>query len=413
MNRYQDIVGRVNYWLFLAVVALLPFPQIALRYACVLWVISWFLEGRWLTKPRSFKENRMAIPFLLFGLWYAWKLVSGFWVDDLSAWRWEMERYLSFGLIVPIGLWGVNRHYDWRVAAKTLIISCVVALPIYLATMGILYFHEDWCIQHINSEWTQYSTWWRFFAEDISHIKHRLFLCSVEMFGAIMAFELIDRKRHWWWYVTAIIVMLATIPLTSSRQSILTCAALMVAAIICSMPRRYRLRYGVGILLLGMVLGGGLLKMHPRMQNFDLSDITEMREISYEHDIRFNIWGVALQNPSDYWLYGIGGGQSTNYMVKRYQDLGLEYYEQKHYHPHNQYLEELMEIGIPGLLLFLLAWLAIPFCAKEKGRETAILFVTLFMLNMLTDCMFGKFCGIALWAVGLMFIYLQSDSHKQ
>jgi O-antigen ligase len=102
-------------------------------------------------------------------------------------------------------------------------------------------------------------------------------------------------------------------------------------------------------------------------------------------------------------------------MVAKYQDVGLEYYKEKHYHPHNQYLEELMEIGIPGLLLFLLAWLAIPFCAKEKGRETAILFTALFMMNMLTDCMFGKFCGIALWAVGMMFMLMQSrpQSHEE
>ena len=71
MNTYQEIVGRANWWLFLVVVALLPFPQIALRFACVLWIFCWALEGRWLTKPRSLKENKMAIPFLLFGLWYA------------------------------------------------------------------------------------------------------------------------------------------------------------------------------------------------------------------------------------------------------------------------------------------------------------------------------------------------------
>ena len=82
------------------------------------------------------------------------------------------------------------------------------------------------------------------------------------------------------------------------------------------------------------------------------------------------------------------------------------------YHPHNQYLEELMEIGFFGLLLFILAWLSIIYYAEKRGRQTAILFTTLFMLNMLTDCMFGKFCGIALWAIGLMFILLQSNTQS-
>ena len=71
-----------------------------------------------------------------------------------------------------------------------------------------------------------------------------------------------------------------------------------------------------------------------------------------------------------------------------------------------------MEIGIPGLLFFLLAWISIPLYASKKGRLTAILFTTLFALNMFTDCMFGRFDGIALWAVGLLFILLQSDPQR-
>ena len=62
-----------------------------------------------------------------------------------------------------------------------------------------------------------------------------------------------------------------------------------------------------------------------------------------------------------------------------------------------------MEIGIPGLVLFLLAWLSILFCTEGEGKRFAILFVTLFGLNMLTDCMFGKFDGIALWTVGMVY----------
>ena len=110
MNRYQDIIGKVNYGIFLATVALLPFPQILLRYMCVLWIIAWLLEGRWLSKPMSLRENKIAIPFILFGLWYIWKIVSGLWASDYDAWAWQMERYIAFGMIIPVGIWGVNKQ---------------------------------------------------------------------------------------------------------------------------------------------------------------------------------------------------------------------------------------------------------------------------------------------------------------
>ena len=71
MNKYRDIVGRINYGFFLAVVFLLPFPQVCLRYACVAWFIAWILELRWLQKPATniqLSIIKTILPFLLFGL---------------------------------------------------------------------------------------------------------------------------------------------------------------------------------------------------------------------------------------------------------------------------------------------------------------------------------------------------------
>lgn len=405
MSKYRDIIGRINYALFLAVVALLPFPQIFLRYAAVLWLVSWYLEARYLRKPESIRANKMAIPFILFGLWYVWRILSGLWAPDHAAWSWQMERYLTYGLIVPVGIWGVNERYNWRQIGRVLSIACVVAIPFYLIIMTVLYYHRE-IIDQLQwvAEWNYGVHGWKsFFINNISVLKHRLFLCSVEMLGAVVALQVWKEKK--WVPAILIPIMLSSIPLTGSRQSILTLTAMIIACLIYIMPRKRRWQYGIGILLLGIIIGGGFLKLHPRMQQFDLSAITEMREINPEHDVRFNIWGIALQHPSDYLPLGLGAGQSTNYMMARYQETGCDYYYQKQYNSHNQYLEETIEIGIFGLLLFILAWFAIPLFAKGNGRFTAILFTILYMLNMFTDCMFGRFDGIALWAVGMVFIY--------
>ncbi|MBO4454322.1 MAG: O-antigen ligase family protein [Paludibacteraceae bacterium] len=413
MNRYQEIVGKINYGLFLTVVALLPFPQIALRITCVLWIVAWALEGRWLSRPKSLRENPMAIPFILFGVWYAWQALSWFWAGDSGRWAWQMERYLTFVLMVPVGIWGVNRHYHWRTAGKVLVWTCVLAIPLYVGIATLFYHHPE-LPQHIHWEkpWDySHQTWFPFFADNISRMKHRLFFSSVELFGMVMAAQLYkDRK---WLAALLILTMLTGILLTGSRQIIMTTTVLIAVGLLCEMPKPYRLRYGLGILLLGIVLGGGLLKLHPRMQNFDLSDITEMRQVEDDHDIRFNIWGTALQQPKDYLWYGLGAGQSKEYIRSKFEEIGFSFLGTQDFHPHNQYLEVLMEMGVFGLLFFLLAWVSIPLCAKEKGRLTAILFLTVFAFNMFTDCMFAKFCGIGLWAVGLLFILLQSDAQRQ
>ena len=394
MNKYQDIIGRINYMLFLVVVALLPFPQTPLRYACVFWIISWFMELRWLKRPPSLKANPLLIPFILFGLWYALKALSGLWATDLHAWAWQMERYLTFILMVPVGIWGLNEYYDWKKAGQVLVIAAAVAVPFYIALMTSFHFHRDWIALFTwREEWFVVPDWYTFCTENISIFKHRLFLCSIELFAIIVAFQLPRKSYNY----VAIAFMLAAIPLTGSRQSVITAVAIAALALVGQLPKPLRLRYGLAILLLGIVLGALLLSLHPRMHNFNP-----------DNDIRLTIWSVALQHPSDYLAHGIGAGQSTNYLVEHFREAELNYYVYMRYHSHDQYLEELMEIGIGGLLLFIIAWLAVPLCTKTKGRPLAILFTTIFVLNMFTDCMFGQFCGIALWAISMLFILLQA-----
>lgn len=175
------------------------------------------------------------------------------------------------------------------------------------------------------------------------------------------------------------------------------------------LPQAYRRTYGIGILTAGVLMGGALLLLHPRMQPSYWERPEALWEIDETHDPRTNIWKLAWEQPSDYMAHGLGAGQNTGYLMERYKEHHLYIYTAMHFHCHNQYLEELMELGIGGLLLFLLAWASIPLCAKGIGKQTAWLFCLMMLLNMFTDCIFSTFCGVALWAVSLILIRLQSD----
>ena len=134
LYKYQSFMGQLNYTLFLIVVALLPFPQYFLRHACVAWLVAWLLEGRVFTKP-NMQEWRKMMPFIMFGGWYLWKIISGLWADDLRAYSWQLERYMTFGFLVPVGIWGVSDHYDWKQICKVLAVSCVAVAGVYIFTL--------------------------------------------------------------------------------------------------------------------------------------------------------------------------------------------------------------------------------------------------------------------------------------
>jgi O-antigen ligase len=146
------------------------------------------------------------------------------------------------------------------------------------------------------------------------------------------------------------------------------------------------------------------------MQKFDYEQLLNIRQVDQNNNIRLNIWGVALDSPRDYSLYGLGAGQSLPYLREKYKEAGFTEYARISYAAHNQYLAEWMEIGIPGLLFFILAWISIPYFNRNRARKSAMMLLTLYGLNMLTDCMWGMFDGIILWAVWMLLIRLQADT---
>lgn len=413
LKKYQSAVGQLNYSLFLVTVALLPFPQIFLRYASVAWFATWVLEGHFCSKP-SKEDWRKAIPFLMFGVWYLWKIISGLWAADIDAYGWQLERYLFFGLLVPVGIWGVNSRYDWKQICKVLAISCVAAVAIYTFTLFWVFnaniFNFE-IVPHVPKPLT-----FDFFADKISCIKHRLFLCSTEMMG-IMALLYIRKDilskfgkyKGWFLIIGGIVMMISFIIATGSRASILSGVALISIWLLYKLPIRH-IRYKIALIIFACAVGLFALSQHPRMQEFDYTRLMSIRNVEKGENVRLNIWGTALDSPEDYSLYGLGAGQSTPYLQKKFVEKGLVNYAKISFAAHNQYLTEWMEIGVIGMIFFILAWISIPYFNTHQARKSAMILLTLYGLNMLTDCMWGTFDGIILWAVWMLLIRLQANT---
>lgn len=413
LKKYQSAVGQLNYSLFLVTVALLPFPQIFLRYASVAWFATWVLEGHFCSKP-SKEDWRKAIPFLMFGVWYLWKIISGLWAADIDAYGWQLERYLFFGLLVPVGIWGVNSLYDWKQICKVLAISCVAAVAIYTFTLFWVFnaniFNFE-IVPHVPKPLT-----FDFFADKISCIKHRLFLCSTEMMG-IMALLYVRKDvlskfgkyKGWFLIIGGIVMMISFIIATGSRASILSGVALISIWLLYKLPIRH-IRYKIALIIFACAVGLFALSQHPRMQEFDYTRLMSIRNVEKGENVRLNIWGTALDSPEDYSLYGLGAGQSTPYLQKKFVEKGLVNYAKISFAAHNQYLTEWMEIGVIGMIFFILAWISIPYFNTHQARKSAMILLTLYGLNMLTDCMWGTFDGIILWAVWMLLIRLQANT---
>ena len=272
MNKYRDLIGRLNYLVFLGVIILLPFPQLIVRYACLVWFICWGLEFRWIQKPNlqsPITNHQSPIPFLLFGLWYAWKILSGLWAPDHEVWAAQIERYLAFAFLVPVGIWGMSEHYNWRTIGKVLVFTCLCAVPLYTLLMTALFYHRE-IIDTLRWEavWNYaHTNWYGFITDNITNVKHRIHLCTLELFGAYIAFVLYRHKPRV--LIPILVTIFAFIVFIGSRQAIFTAAILCVVVVLLYLPEQLRKKYGWLIVLGGISFSGVVLSLHPRMRDLN------------------------------------------------------------------------------------------------------------------------------------------------
>ena len=217
------------------------------------------------------------------------------------------------------------------------------------------------------------------------------------------------KYKGWFLIIGGIVMMISFIIATGSRASILSGVALISIWLLYKLPIRH-IRYKIALIIFACAVGLFALSQHPRMQEFDYTRLMSIRNVEKGENVRLNIWGTALDSPEDYSLYGLGAGQSTPYLQKKFVEKGLVNYAKISFAAHNQYLTEWMEIGVIGMIFFILAWISIPYFNTHQARKSAMILLTLYGLNMLTDCMWGTFDGIILWAVWMLLIRLQANT---
>lgn len=415
MNRYTQLIEEIQAKWFVLVVALLPFPQVFVRWAILIWFGLWILEGRWLHRPVSLKQNRIAIPVLMFGAWYVLKLVSGLWVEDRAAWAFYLESHATFAAMIPIGIWGVNERYDWHKVLNALILGCVAVAILYPFTMFWVYNHEYFVPLAHTGELHALDMAW--YADKISYIKHRLFLCSIEVGGLVAVGvchkswqQKYGKAMAWGMSICAIACMLATIWTTGSRQTLFTLPVLLCIILCIQLKRQQGLRYGIGGIAMIALLSILVYQMHPRKDEFDTKELTAFRTPDMSHDIRLNIWAFTIATPKDYLVHGLGAGQTTNYLRAKYEEAHWDWYLTQGYNAcHNQYLTELVENGIIGLIWFVLCWIALLYYSYGTPMWLASVSLTvIYSMNMLTDDMMSRYDSIALWSVWIVLLLVLS-----
>jgi O-antigen ligase len=127
---------------------------------------------------------------------------------------------------------------------------------------------------------------------------------------------------------------------------------------------------------------------------------------------RIPIWMLSVELIKENFWTGVGSGDVSDNLMKKYKYYKLISLEQKGYNSHNQYLETFISVGIFGFLIFI-AWLFYPlFLQKSYRKENflILIFCGIIIINFFFEAALNIISGVIFIAFFYSFLLFVSGN---
>ncbi|MEQ8360683.1 MAG: O-antigen ligase family protein [Cytophagales bacterium] len=115
--------------------------------------------------------------------------------------------------------------------------------------------------------------------------------------------------------------------------------------------------------------------------------------------IRLEKWKCSIEVFSQSPVLGVGAGDLKTELLKCYKTRSIDAALFHRFNSHNQYLNTIGQIGLPGLALLILMLIYSAKKAFDYNNDVFLAFVALFALCILSESMFGRRWGIFFFAL--------------
>lgn len=416
MENYRQIVGKFNWYLFLLVAFTLSFSPVIVRVVWTVWLISWFLELRFLDR-KNFAISKYQIPAFLLLMFFVWQLLSYLWTIDKVTAGVVLERQVSYLFLPIIMMFGVNRNYDVKKSIVSFIIGSAVISVFYI--YGILVFSNHTSIS--NSDYSsileniRFDNFIKYFPGYFGRVRHHAFFSNVLIIASIfLLFIYDDIKNLVGKKITFVLTFTYLIIngffffyLVDSRASIVTILILLFVAVL-----RYAIQgkkwifllLSLIVVLVSFVL---IFSFHPRFRNIESSKLVDIERVENNDDARLKIWSTALKHINEYVFTGEGVGSSKLFLEQKNREDNVfdESFIERKYHSHNQYIETTIEMGIFALLLFISVFVLQIYISTSTTKKIGFYIAVCFAVKCGFECMFRSDDVVILLCFIMLILY--------
>ncbi len=401
MKQLLDFETR-KQWLFVLAFVSLPISIFSLNLSFALLFVNGLFSPGLKERIGQLQENGLLKWTSLFFALYS---VSAIWSENTSTIAGALEvksQLFSLPLLAIINGGFITQLRESII--RSFIFSCLAAILICL--LGGFYFgiSEGW-----NSDLWVYDKLTR--PIGIQPIYLSLY-CVMALFFSIRRLpSKLDLKNQFLKLLTPGILIIGIV-LLSSRMEMLVMLAVGGSWLIYKAAREGWLAKAMVLALAGVLILGGLIALSPT-NRARFQEMLNLKQ-SYQEDhwggraIRLEKWKCALEVWAEYPLLGTGIGDMQDKLDKKYLEKGLTPAYLLHFNPHNQYLQILVVLGIPGFLLFLVFMTKLFRYSVELDPWQVFfsdfrLFLLVFYLSVITESMWERQWGLSFF---LLFVAL-------
>lgn len=358
----------INY-LIVAYSFFAPISKAGTVFSGVLLVLFWLIQRNFKSKINMLKTNNFIVVLALFLLL---SLISFFWSSDINYYADYMRKYWHL-LMIPIIYTSLEKKYIKHVFSAFLLGMFISEIVSY----GI--FFEIWTKEGVSpndpSPFMDHTNYSIYLAFTVFILMHRiLFEPLIKwkiMYGVFMLFSMSNmlvnggRTGQVAFFVTLVIVALLNI--------------------------KHKIRAIIGSAVVGTIIFITAYNIspvfHDRM-NYTLHDIEVMikeKDFTNSLSVRISLWIMGTEQFLDNFLIGTGIGDEAvdiQKYVKKYNFIYYDNFQDNYIDYHNAYVQYSVQLGIFGLILFILLFLNL-LKLKFKSiiyRNLNITFISLYLL---------------------------------
>lgn len=403
------IVSKDDMWLRLHLfftsifVLLLPFNN---RYITYL-ILPWCIVGLFVATKLSVRFTELLKHSALFLLFYFIGLISLSYTASLWGGIKILETMLSL-LVLPFLVLLYKKSKQIKAKHFNQLINLYVAgIALYLL-VSVVILLVKWDVQYLAEYFEKQSLQSDTSFSKLSFLQHRAYISMYIVWAIVLILHRQGKAEFRTLRgldAMLVIVFTSYIVLLGSRAGLIT-LLLVFIFYVWKFCRGLSALYSTFLMLIVLGIFATVLFKFTRLG----STIRRMQEDEIiVRDNRIPIWNGAISAIKEAPVFGYGLGDGVNVLVEKHKENKSEDAYQQKANAHNQYLETMLQSGLPGLISLCLLLLVPLLAAIRQRNERLFLLMAIIILNLLFESMLLRLSGVLFVGFWVSLFYVPGE----